>query len=53
MTNPYKKILKQLEDTQSELTEIKNYDERAYQAIQKAINYFEYEMPDDEEERER
>ena len=50
MTNPYKKILKQLEDTQSELTEIENYDEGAYQAIQKAIDYLEYEMPEEEGE---
>lgn len=50
MTNPYKKIIKQLEDTQSELAEIENYDEGAYQAIQKAIDYLEYEMPEEEGE---
>ena len=50
MTNPYKKIVKQLEDTQGELTEIENYDEGAYQAIQKAINYFEYEILEEDDE---
>lgn len=50
MTNPYKKILKQLENVQNNLTEIENYDEGAYQAIQKTIDYLEYEMPEEEGE---
>lgn len=50
MNNPYEKILKQLEDAQSNLTDIENYDEGAYQAIQKAINYLEYELSEEEGE---
>jgi len=49
MTNPYQKILSQLEDIQSDLMDIPDYDEGAYQAIQSAINYLEYEIPDEEE----
>lgn len=49
MTNPYQKIQSQLEDIQSDLMDIPNYDEGAYQAIQSAINYLEYKMPDEEE----
>lgn len=47
--NPYEKILSKLESLQDELTDIKNYDEGAYQAIQNAINYLEYELSDEEE----
>ena len=50
MTNLYRKIISQLENVQNNLTEIENYDEGAYQAIQKAIDYLEYEMPEEEGE---
>lgn len=50
MTNLYRKIISQLENVQKNLTEIENYDEGAYQAIQKAIDYLEYEMPEEEGE---
>ena len=47
--NSYQKILSKLESLQDELTEIENYDEGAYQALQKAIDYFEYDLPEEEE----
>lgn len=47
MNKTYEKILKRLEGLQSDLMEIEDYDEDAYQALQQAVNFFEGELEDE------
>jgi len=44
MNKTYERILKRLERLQDNLMEIEDYDEDAYQALQKAIDFFEDEL---------
>ncbi|MEO1783281.1 hypothetical protein [Enterococcus diestrammenae] len=43
----YEKIIQQLESIQDNLMDIEDYNEEAYRAIQKAINYIYFNLLDE------
>lgn len=45
----YEKILQQLESIQDNLMDIEDYNEGAFQAIQNAIDYIDFNLLDEEE----